>query len=144
MGPILGFFVDFSYAYKKKFKPFFCEKSLGGRDFNEVLFKNFAKKFKVQYEIDVLSNVWASHRFSTSYDKLKKFLSANPRKPLNIECLVDEKYVIWFIKQDEFEQVTQPMPEHVKGPSTYDLIEVQVTIDKIHPIEVVYLGYLFL
>lgn len=113
------------------------DRSLGGRDFDEVLFGYFAEKFKEQYQIDVPSNVRASQRLRTACEKLKKVLSANPEAPLNIECLMDEKDVRGFIKRDEFEQLAQPMLERVKGPCEQALIEAGVTLDKIHAVEVV-------
>jgi len=113
------------------------ERSLGGRDFDEVLFRYFAEKFREQYQIDVPSNVRASQRLRTACEKLKKVLSANPEAPLNIECLMDEKDVRGFIKRDEFEQLAQPMLERVKGPCEQALIEAGVTVDKIHAVEVV-------
>lgn len=113
------------------------DRSLGGRDFDEVLFRHFADKFKEQYHIDVPTNVRASQRLRTACEKLKKVLSANPEAPLNIECLMDEKDVRGFIKRDEFEQLAQPMLERVKGPCVQALIEAGITVDKIHAVEVV-------
>ncbi|KAJ0977863.1 hypothetical protein J5N97_013337 [Dioscorea zingiberensis] len=69
------------------------DRSLGGRDFDEVLFKHFAAKFKEEYKIDVYQNARACLRLRAACEKLKKVLSANPEAPLNIECLMDEKDV---------------------------------------------------
>ncbi|GFZ03225.1 heat shock protein 70 (Hsp 70) family protein [Actinidia rufa] len=72
------------------------DSNLGGRDFDEVLFRYFAELFKEMYNIDVYSNTRASVRLRAACEKLKKVLSANPEAPLNIECLMDEKDVKGF------------------------------------------------
>ncbi|KAK6912093.1 Heat shock protein 70 family [Dillenia turbinata] len=111
--------------------------SLGGRDFDEVLFHHFAKKFKEEYKIDVLQNARASLRLRAACEKLKKVLSANPEAPLNIECLMDEKDVRGFIKREEFEQISIPILERVKGPLVKALSEAGLAPENIYAVEVV-------
>ncbi|KAG0486407.1 hypothetical protein HPP92_008502 [Vanilla planifolia] len=111
--------------------------SLGGRDFDDVLFKYFADKFKVEYKIDVYQNARACIRLRAACEKLKKMLSANPEAPLNIECLMDEKDVRGFIKREEFEQISVSILERVKGPLEKALHEAGLTVDGIHSVEVV-------
>ncbi|KAK1307321.1 Heat shock 70 kDa protein 14 [Acorus calamus] len=113
------------------------DRSLGGRDFDEVLFKHFAVKFKEEYKIDVYQNARACLRLRTACEKLKKMLSANPEAPLNIECLMDEKDVRGFIKRDEFEQISVPILERVKGPLERALVEAGLGVEDIHSVEVV-------
>ncbi|KDP37205.1 hypothetical protein JCGZ_06261 [Jatropha curcas] len=113
------------------------DRSLGGRDFDEVLFNHFAAKFKDEYKIDVLQNARASLRLRAACEKLKKVLSANPEAPLNIECLMDEKDVRGFIKRDEFEQISVPILERVKRPLEKALQDAKLTVDNVHMVEVV-------
>ncbi|XP_077233747.1 heat shock 70 kDa protein 15-like [Tasmannia lanceolata] len=113
------------------------DRSLGGRDFDEVLFRYFAAKFKEEYKIDVYQNARACQRLRAACEKLKKMLSANPEAPLNIECLMDEKDVRGFIKRDEFEQISIPILERVKGPLEKALSEAGLSVDNIHSVEVV-------
>ncbi|KAJ0977856.1 hypothetical protein J5N97_013330 [Dioscorea zingiberensis] len=113
------------------------DRSLGGRDFDEVLFKHFAAKFKEEYKIDVYQNARACLRLRAACEKLKKVLSANPEAPLNIECLMDEKDVRGFIKREEFEQTSVPILERVKAPLEKALAEAGLTVDNIHSVEVV-------
>ncbi|KAE9600486.1 hypothetical protein Lal_00046058 [Lupinus albus] len=113
------------------------DRSLGGRDFDEVLFHHFAAKFKEEYKIDVFQNARACLRLRAACEKLKKVLSANPEAPLNIECLMDEKDVRGFIKRDEFEQLSLPILERVKGPLEKALAEAGLDVDNIHMVEVV-------
>lgn len=113
------------------------DSNLGGRDFDEVLFRHFAEKFKEQYNIDVYSNVKACIRLRTACEKLKKVLSANPEAPLNIECLMDEKDVKGFIKRDEFEKLTSGLLEKIVVPCNKALSDAGLSVDKIHSVELV-------
>jgi heat shock protein 4 len=113
------------------------DRSLGGRDFDEALFKHFAAKFKEEYKIDVYQNARACIRLRVACEKLKKMLSANPEAPMNIECLMDEKDVRGFIKRDEFEHISAPVLERVKGPLEKALAEAGLTTEDVHFVEVV-------
>ncbi|CAL9099766.1 unnamed protein product [Musa acuminata var. zebrina] len=113
------------------------DRSLGGRDFDEVLFKHFAAKFKDEYKIDVYQNARACLRLRTGCEKLKKMLSANPEAPMSIECLMDDKDVRGFIKREEFEQISVPILERVKQPLEKALSEAGLSLENIHSVEVV-------
>ncbi|TKY64506.1 Heat shock 70 kDa protein 14 [Spatholobus suberectus] len=113
------------------------DRSLGGRDFDEVLFHHFAGKFKEEYKIDVFQNARACIRLRAACEKMKKMLSANPEAPLMIECLMDEKDVRGFIKRDEFEKLSLPILERVKGPLEKALAEAGLTVENVHMVEVV-------
>lgn len=113
------------------------DRSLGGRDFDEVLFQHFAAKFKEEYKIDVSQNARASLRLRVACEKLKKVLSANPEAPLNIECLMEEKDVRGFIKRDEFEQISARILERVKRPLEKALAETGLSVENVHMVEVV-------
>lgn len=111
--------------------------SLGGRDFDEVLFRHFAAQFKEQYRIDVESNVRSSIRLRAACEKLKKVLSANAGAPINIECLMDEKDVKGFIKRDEFEQLSSGLLDRIAVPCNKALADAGLSVDEIHSVELV-------
>lgn len=113
------------------------DRSLGGKDFDEVLFRHFATKFKEEYKIDVFQNARACLRLRAACEKMKKMLSANSEAPLNIECLMDEKDVRGFMKRDDFEQLSLPILERVRGPLDKALAEANLTIENVHMVEVV-------
>ncbi|KAG6430042.1 hypothetical protein SASPL_108101 [Salvia splendens] len=113
------------------------DQCLGGRDFDEVLFQHFAAKFKDEYMIDVYQNARASLRLRAACEKLKKVLSENAEASLNIECLMDEKDVIGFMKRDDFEQISSPILERVRIPLEKVLAYAQLTTQDIHSVEVV-------
>ncbi|XAR53786.1 hypothetical protein NMG60_11022468 [Bertholletia excelsa] len=111
--------------------------NLGGRDFDQVLFRYFAAQFKEQYNIDVYSSPRASIRLRASCEKLKKVLSANVEAPLNIECLMDEKDVKGFIKREDFEKLSLDLLERISIPCRKALDDSGLTVDKIHTVELV-------
>ncbi|KAJ4959431.1 hypothetical protein NE237_026542 [Protea cynaroides] len=113
------------------------DRSLGGRDFDDVLFNYFAAKFKEELKIDVLQNARACLRLRAGCEKLKKVLSANPEAPLNIECLMDDKDVRGQIKREEFERLSVPILERVKVPLQKALADAGLTVDNVHAVEVV-------
>ncbi|KAK7305101.1 hypothetical protein VNO77_43001 [Canavalia gladiata] len=113
------------------------DSSLGGRDFDEVLFSHFAAKFKEEYFIDVYSNAKACIRLRAACEKLKKVLSANLEAPLNIECLMDEKDVKGFITREEFEKLASGLMERISIPCKSALIDADLTAEKISSIELV-------
>ncbi|XP_021889135.1 heat shock 70 kDa protein 16 [Carica papaya] len=113
------------------------DRSLGGRDFDEVLFNYFATQFKEHYNIDVYTNTKASIRLRASCEKLKKVLSANAEAPLNIECLMDEKDVKSFIKREEFERLSSTLLERISVPCQKALVNSGLTVEKIHSVELV-------
>ncbi|XP_050370955.1 heat shock 70 kDa protein 16 [Argentina anserina] len=113
------------------------DRSLGGRDFDEVLFSHFATQFKEQYKIDVYSNVKACVRLMAACEKLKKVLSANAEAPLNIECLMDEKDVKGFMKREEFEMLASSLLERIRVPCSKALADAGLTADMIHSVELV-------
>ncbi|CAI9087209.1 OLC1v1021228C1 [Oldenlandia corymbosa var. corymbosa] len=113
------------------------DSNLGGRDFDEVLFRYFAASFKEQYNMDVYSNARACVRLRTACEKLKKILSANPEAPLNIECLMEEKDVKGFIKREDFEKLSSDLLERISIPCRRALLESGLTPEMIHTVELV-------
>lgn len=111
--------------------------NLGGRDFDEVLFRYFAAQFKEQYNIDVYSNTRASVRLRATCEKLKKVLSANPEAPLNIECLMDEKDVKGYIKREDFEKLSSDLLERLSIPCRKALADSGLIMEKIHTVELI-------
>ncbi|EPS74057.1 hypothetical protein M569_00693, partial [Genlisea aurea] len=113
------------------------DSKLGGRDFDEVLFRYFASQFRDQYKIDVYSSSRASVRLRASCEKLKKVLSANTEAQFNIECLIEEKDVQGCIKRDEFENLASGLVEKIDFACRRALDESGLTFERIHGVELV-------
>lgn len=113
------------------------DSSLGGRDFDEVLFHHFAGQFREQYSVNVYSNAKACIRLRSACEKLKKVLSANAEAPLSIECLMEEKDVKGFIKREEFENLVSGLLERITIPCNKALADAGLTADKMQSVELV-------
>ncbi|XP_019455969.1 PREDICTED: heat shock 70 kDa protein 16 isoform X3 [Lupinus angustifolius] len=113
------------------------DRSLGGRDFDELLFCHFAAKFNEQYNIDVYCSAKACTRLRAACEKLKKVLSANSEGHLNIECLMDEKDVKGIIKREEFENLASGLLERICIPCNKALADAGLTAEKINFVELV-------
>ncbi|GKE35258.1 heat shock 70 kDa protein 16, partial [Tanacetum coccineum] len=111
--------------------------NLGGRDFDEVLFRHFTAQFKKEYNIDVYSNARACIRLRASCEKLKKVLSANTEAPLSIECLIEDKDVRGIIMREEFENLSQQLLGRVTDPCLKAIEDSRISVDKIYTIELV-------
>ncbi|CAL0315887.1 unnamed protein product [Lupinus luteus] len=124
-------------AGKMKILSHAFDRSLGGRDFDELLFCHFAAKFKEQYSIDVYCSAKACTRLRAACEKLKKVLSANSQAHLNIECLVDEKDVKGIIKREEFENLASGLLERICISCNKALADAGLTAEKINSVELV-------
>ncbi|KAL3680938.1 hypothetical protein R1sor_023894 [Riccia sorocarpa] len=113
------------------------DRSLGGRDFDEVLFKHFAKKFKQEYSMNVSSNFRASRRLRGACEKMKKILSASTEASFNIECLMNDKDVKGHMKREEFECLAGDLLARVKSPCEKALADSGLPLTKIDAVEVV-------
>ncbi|KAL9998924.1 putative Heat shock protein 70 family [Helianthus debilis subsp. tardiflorus] len=111
--------------------------NLGGRDFDEVLFKHFAAQFNEKYNIDVYSNARASVRLRASCEKVKKVLSANTEAPLSIKCLIGDINVTGLITRDEFENLSSKLLERVTIPCRMALKDSGLSANELYTIELV-------
>ncbi|KAJ0450280.1 putative Heat shock protein 70 family [Helianthus annuus] len=113
------------------------DENLGGRDFDEVLFKHFAAQFNEKHKIDVYSNARASVRLRASCEKVKKVLSANAEAPLSIECLIGDTDVRGTITREEFESLSSKLLERVIVPCKMALKDSGLSVDELYTIELV-------
>ncbi|XP_073138665.1 heat shock 70 kDa protein 16 [Henckelia pumila] len=114
-----------------------CDDNLGGRDFDEVLFRYFASQFQEQDNINVYASARASIRLRAACEKLKKVLSANPEAPLNIECLMEEKDVKGYINRDDFENLSSYLLERIKNTCHRALHDSGLSVEMVHTVELV-------
>ncbi|PWA36603.1 Heat shock protein 70 family [Artemisia annua] len=113
------------------------DNNLGGRDFDEVIFKHFAAQFDQKYKIDVSSNARASIRLRASCEKVKKVLSVKTEACLNIKCLIKVKDVRGIITRGEFENLSQQLLGRVTIPCLKAVEDSCISVDEIDKIELV-------
>ncbi|GJZ92325.1 heat shock 70 kDa protein 16-like protein [Tanacetum coccineum] len=111
------------------------DQDLGGRDFDEVLFKHFASQFKEKYNIDVYSNTRASIRLRAACERLKKVLTDNSEAPLSIHRLIGDTNVEGFITREEFEILSLELLERIIVPCIKAVKDSGLSVDKIYAIE---------
>ncbi|GKE67683.1 heat shock 70 kDa protein 16-like protein, partial [Tanacetum coccineum] len=147
-GPTIVVFVDIGHCdtqvtvaafeqRKMKILSHTFDPNLGGRDFDELLFKHFAAQFKKQDDIDVHSNARASIRLRASCEKLKRVLSVNTEAPLSIECLVGDTDVKGIMTREEFEKLSKELLKRVTIPCRKAVRDSCIRVDKIYTVELV-------
>ncbi|KAM0031524.1 putative Heat shock protein 70 family [Helianthus debilis subsp. tardiflorus] len=109
--------------------------NLGGRDFDDILFKHFASKFKEAYNIEACSSAHSFTRLRASCEKLKKVLSENAEARLSIKGLVGDTDVSRLLTREEFEILSLELLERITAPCINDVKESGLSVDKINAIE---------
>lgn len=107
------------------------DRSLGGRDFDEVLFEHFCKKLKQQYQ----SNLKACQRLRAECEELK--IGLNRRGRVSYFFGIDGTDVSGSMKREEFEKLSQPLLERVSKLSKGALLEANIPPERIYAVEVV-------
>jgi len=110
---------------------------LGGRDFDEVLARHFAKEFQAKHKFDVYSNQKAIIRLRQQCEKVKKILSANPEAPLNMDSLMNDIDVRSTMNRQLFEELSAELLDRVVIPIKQVLAETGLTPEQFSSIEIV-------
>jgi heat shock protein 4 len=110
---------------------------LGGRDFDEVLVKYFAKEIQTKYKIDVYSNQKALIRLRIQCEKVKKILSANLEAPLSIDNLMNDVDVKMMVDRKTFESISTELLDRVLVPVKRVMDEIGTTAEQFSSIELI-------
>eukprot|EP01111_Echinosteliopsis_oligospora_P011189 TRINITY_DN362_c0_g1_i2.p1 TRINITY_DN362_c0_g1~~TRINITY_DN362_c0_g1_i2.p1 ORF type:complete len:802 (-),score=310.35 TRINITY_DN362_c0_g1_i2:32-2437(-) len=113
------------------------DQHLGGRDFDEVLARHFAKEFQTKHKFDVYSNQKAIIRLRQQCEKVKKILSANPEAPLNMDSLMNDIDVRSSMNRTLFEELSAELLERVIIPIKQVLSDSGLTAEQFSSIELV-------
>ncbi|XP_013782730.1 heat shock 70 kDa protein 4-like [Limulus polyphemus] len=90
--------------------------NVGGRDFDNILVRQFAEEFRTKYKVNVMSSRKAIVRLLNESEKLKKQMSANPHElPLNIECFMEDKDVAAKMKREAFEELAADLLARIEA-----------------------------
>lgn len=98
-------------------------RSLGGRDFNKVLFMHFASIIRKKHSIDVYQSANACLRLTDACEGLKKELSTYDKASFCIKKFSGSKDVKGSINRKEFENMTTPILERIKESLEKALID---------------------
>ncbi|KAL2094637.1 hypothetical protein ACEWY4_009356 [Coilia grayii] len=111
---------------------------LGGKDFDDVLVKNFIEEFTKKYKLDVQSNARARVRLSQECEKLKKLMSANSSDlPLNVECFMNGVDVSSKLNRGKFEELSAGLLAKVEGPLRSVMEQAKLKKEDIYAVELV-------
>lgn len=112
--------------------------TLGGRQFDRILYEHYAEEFKDKYKIDVKSNPRATMRLLTECEKQKKVMSSNTNSvPLNIECLMNDKDVRSSMKRETYEGMCTDLLAKIEPMLQRLVATAGIDISKLHSVEVI-------
>ena len=113
------------------------DKFLGGRDFDGVIVEKLLVMIKEKYKLDVRSDPRAFLRLDHAARQLRETLSANPKAPLFVECLMQEKDISFEFTRETFEELAKPLFERLTKPLEEVLSKAKLTKENIHSVELV-------
>lgn len=113
------------------------DRSLGGRDFDELLYEHFRAEWKAKTKLDVAENPKSALRLRYACEKLKKVLSANAEAPIAIECLMEDTDIRSSITRDAFEAMAAPLLARLAAPVQAALVQAGVKQEDVSIVELV-------
>ncbi|CAD8054922.1 unnamed protein product [Paramecium sonneborni] len=115
-----------------------CERNLGARDIDWVLFEKFATQFEKQTGgLNVKKNPKGRLRLLEAIEKARKVLSANSEAQISVEYLVEDEDFNTIIKREEFEQLAQPILQQILIKLELLYNQIQNLKLQIHSVEIV-------
>lgn len=112
------------------------DRTLGGRNFDEILVQHFAKEFKEKFKIDILSNKRARIRLTVACEKLKKILSSNPEGVISVDSIMNDIDVKGKFTRKEFEELCQPLLQRLEPVIQKALSDAKITSEQLHSVEI--------
>jgi heat shock protein 4 len=91
------------------------DRNLGTRDLDWTVFEFFAKMFKQDHDINILTNAKARLRLLDAIEKQRKVLSANIEASVNVEYLADDTDINYLLTRDKFEEINAPNFEKIRA-----------------------------
>ena len=93
---------------------------LGGDDFDEVLIKHIADKFKAENNVDLRKDPMALQRLREAAEKAKKELSSSQNTDINLPFITADatgaKHLQMSVSRGEFERLIDPLVERCRKP----------------------------
>lgn len=115
-----------------------ADANLGGRDFDRLLFNNFAEEFRNSYELDIgCHHHLPGIRLMTACEKLKRVLTTNFEAHITIESLMEDKDMQGCITREDFEELSVDLLERIVVSCEKALVDAGLTVYDIYSIELV-------
>lgn len=116
-----------------------CERSFGGRDFDEIIIEYLADTFQKKTGINVRNNKVAILKLQVAAEKAKKTLSPSGVMEANIsvECLADDKDLSCNLTREEFETRCSDLVNKLEAPILECLNQSKLGKQDISEIEIV-------
>lgn len=113
------------------------DRTLGGRNFDNLLVEHFAKEFKEKFKVDIKSNQRALIRLRVAAENLKKVLNSTPEGVINIDSIMNDVDVKGKMKKEEYFEMCQPLLNRLDPLIKQALEDAGLTADKIFSLEIV-------
>lgn len=113
------------------------DRSLGGRDFDAVLFDHFAEEFGERHKVDVRASPRSAYRLMRACERTKRVLTTNPEAPINVESLTPDIDANGMITRETFEEKAKPILDRLLVPVQKAMQDAGLEVDAIKTVEVV-------
>ena len=113
------------------------DRTLGGQQFDQVLFEHLQEVFSKQYSLDIAGNKKAQLRLARATEKAKKVLTTNPEASVSVECIMNDVDVRGRVAREEFEAMCAPLLDRVLVPVQACLEAAGMTADDLFAAELV-------
>lgn len=116
-----------------------CDRSFGGRDFDDIIVTYLVECFKAKTGIDVSKNTKALLKLQVAAEKAKKTLSPHGVGEANVsvECLAEDRDLSVTLTRDEFESRASKLIGRLAGPVEKALAEAGLQKKDISEVEIV-------
>jgi heat shock protein 4 len=116
-----------------------CDRTVGGRDFDDIIIEFLAETFEKKTKINVRNNKKAVLKLQAAAEKAKKTLSPAGVNEANIsvECLAEDMDLNAVLTREEFESRAATLVDKLRAPIEVALKEANLAREKLAEIEIV-------
>jgi molecular chaperone DnaK len=114
---------------------------LGGEDFDELVVKYLAEKFKQEHSIDLTTDPMALQRLKEAAERAKQELSSSAETDINLPFIAADasgpKHLAHTLTRDELEKLVEPLIERLTPPCESVLRDAKLAKDEIDQVVLV-------
>ncbi len=108
---------------------------LGGEDFDELVVKHLAEKFKQEHSIDLTSEPMALQRLKEAAERAKQELSSSAETDINLPFIAADasgpKHLAHTLTREELEQLVEPLIARLTAPCEAVLRDAKLSKEQI-------------